>query len=96
MLAEAEIIEGPLAGTIIGIRHEVMHKGRLSKQFEKGGHPRIVNQVVNMRLMPWDMAVDQTPELASTMVYDDIDLDLMAPIFWPTHGPLNQKRMRAR
>jgi len=97
MLAEAEIVEGPLAGQKIGIRHEVMHNGRLAKSFEKGGRPSgILGEVVNMRLVPWNLAVKEDPELGTTMVYDDINLDLMAPIFWVEDGPLDRKAMRSR
>ncbi len=96
MQAEGLIVEGPLAGTTVGLRHEVMHKSRLAKKFEKGGHPRILGKEVNLRLVPWQLATKQDPELGTIMVYDDTDLDLAAPIFWVTEGPLNRRAMRSR
>ncbi len=96
MQAEAEILEGPLAGTKIALRHEVMHKGRLAKSFEKGRRPRLLGQAVNMRLVPWHLAVKKEPQLGTTMVYDDTDLDLDAPIFWVADGPLDRHAMRSR
>ncbi len=96
MQAEALVTEGPLAGTVVGLRHEVMHEGRLSKQFEKGGKPRVFNQEANYRLVPWEMAVKKDPSLGTIMVYDDTDLDLAAPIFWVEQGPLNRRAMRSR
>jgi len=96
MQAEATIVEGPLAGQKVGLRHEVMHESRLAKSFEKGGQPRILDQVVNMRLVPWDDAVADDPELATTMIYDDTELALDAPIFWVDQGPLDRRAMRSR
>jgi len=96
MMAEAEIIEGPLAGKKVGLVHEVMHKGRLAKQFEKNRTPRFLNQVINLRLVPWELARKNAPELGTTMIYDDTELDLDAPIFWVQKGPLDQHSMRSR
>lgn len=96
MQAEAEIVEGPLAGKKVALRHEVMHEKVLAKAFEKGGRPRILKKVVNMRLVPWDQAVKNDPKLGTTMVYDDTDLDLDVPIFWVAKGPLDRRSMRSR
>jgi len=96
MQAEGLIVEGPLAGTTVGLRHEVMHKGRLAKKFEKGGQPRFLGQEVNLRLVPWQIATQKDPQLGTIMVYDDTDLDLMAPIYWVEQGPLNRRAMRSR
>ena len=96
MQATAVIVEGPLKGQTIGLRHEVMHKGRLSKSFEKGGTPRVPEDGSNMRLVPWEMAVQKDPALGTIMIYDDTDLDLAAPIFWVQQGLLDRRRMRSR
>lgn len=96
MMAEAEIIEGPLKGKKIGLVHEVMYKGRLAKKFEKNRTPRFLNEIVNMRLMPWELAIKNDPKLGTIMIYDDTELDLDAPIFWVEQGPLDQHAMRSR
>ena len=80
MQAKAVILTGPLAGQEVGLRHEVMHKGRLAKVFTKGGQPKILDQEINMRLVPWEAAVKEDQALGNHMVYDDTDIDLLAPI----------------
>ena len=53
MVAKAVVIEGLIKGQTVGLVHEVMHKGRLSKSFAKGGVPSgVLNKEVNMRLVP--------------------------------------------
>jgi hypothetical protein len=96
MQGVGEIVDGPMKGETIGFRHEVMHNGRLAKSFEKGRHPRILGKVVNLRLVPWDLAMQQDKTLKTTMVYDGTDLDLLAPLFWVAGGPLDRHAMRSR
>jgi hypothetical protein len=52
--------------------------------------------VVNLRLTPWDAAVRDEKTLGTTMIYDDTDLDLDAPVFWVSKGPLDRHAMRSR
>ena len=98
MQVAAEIVSGPMQGTKIGLRFEAMHDGKLAKLFARksNARARLVGTEVNMNLTPWDVAINNEPLLGTTMIYDETDLDLLAPIFWITGGPLQRSKIRGK
>lgn len=42
------------------------------------------------------MAIKDEPVLATTMIYDETDLDLMAPVYWVSGGSLQAEKLRKK
>ena len=57
MQVQAEIVNGPMKGTQVGLRFEAMYKGNLSRIFNKRSRTldRLVGVEMNMRLTPWKL-----------------------------------------
>lgn len=79
--AEATIASGPHKGNKIKIVHWAMKERKLNTRARKWH----VGDTVTLRLVPWDLALDQYQELGTIRMLDVI-YDLTLPQFWAEGG----------
>jgi hypothetical protein len=81
----AVIVGGPRDGEEIGVRYWAMRDGHAIRTAGRvrPGHTFVAT------LQPWRDAIRANGKLAQHMVFDDVEQDLLIPVYWIKKGPLD-------
>ena len=89
MHVAAEVTDGPMKGTEIGIRYWILKDG----VWTKANKAVKVGQRLKLDMTIWEKVIAKDGALAQHQIFNDTDQDLLIPIYWVTGGKLAPKEV---